>query len=61
MMRPLNKSYDGLKMLEFHLFPLKVRSIVVLLTSLLRKTSEITLFLISPYFHTSYLTKVASK
>jgi len=49
-MRPLHQRYDGLKMLEFPLLFLKIRSIALLLNSLLRKAGEITLFFISPYF-----------
>jgi len=61
MMRPLQERYDGLKMLKSLLFYLKTRSIALLtkgitsckqvakLTSILRKTGEITLFFISPY------------
>jgi len=48
-MRPLYERYDGIKMLEFLLFSLKVRSIALLFTSFLRKIGEITLFIISPY------------
>jgi len=48
--KPLYERYDGIKMLEFHLLPLKARSIALLLISILRKIVEITLFLISPYF-----------
>jgi hypothetical protein len=49
IVRPLHERYDGLKMLEFPLFFLKVRSIALLLTLLLRKIDESTLFFISPY------------
>jgi hypothetical protein len=49
--RPLRERYGGLKMLEFPLISLKARSIATLLTSLLRKAGEITLFFISPYSH----------